>query len=227
MLETLLVRMLHTPTRIVSTTTIAGHSLGGQRLMKGAVNTDTDGSEMSFSRRITGGLAALTLVAVACGGGAKSEDTTTNAAAVTPTSVAGDPAPSRAFELFDGSPATLADFKGQPVVLNFWASWCPSCVAEMSAAFRPVQERIGAEVTFLGMNIQDDRGLADSLLEETGIDWVNAVDPVGELYLDLGGLAMPFTVFIDAAGNILDAHNGPLNKRQLADRISELFGVTA
>jgi cytochrome c biogenesis protein CcmG/thiol:disulfide interchange protein DsbE len=172
--------------------------------------------------RLTIAIVVFAFVAAACGTGGAGRSS-----APSSTSPAGQPAPTRPFELFEGSETTLADFTGRPVVLNFWASWCPSCVAEMSAAFRPVEERIGDQVTFIGMNIQDVRSLADDLLAETGVEWINGVDPDGELYVELGGLGMPFTVFIDASGNVVDEHNGPLNETQLADHISELFGVTA
>lgn len=165
-----------------------------------------------MKRRVLSLLAGLALVAAACGGAQ---------------AVEGVPAPATSFALFDGSEASLTDFRGQPVVLNFWASWCPSCVAEMSAAFRPVQERLGDEVTFVGMNIQDLRGRADDLLHETGVDWVNAEDPTGGLYQELGGLGMPFTVYIDADGQVVDRHNGPLTEQQLSDHIERLFGITA
>jgi thiol-disulfide isomerase/thioredoxin len=122
--------------------------------------------------------------------------------------------------LFDGSPATLADYQGRPLVVNFWASWCPSCVAEMSAAFKPAQEQLGDEVAFLGMNIQDERDRALQLVEETGVLFKLAEDPVGQLYLDFGGIGMPFTVFIDAEGNIVEEHNGPLTAEQLIDMIN-------
>jgi len=182
-----------------------------------------------MSRKLTLLLAAIALIAAACGGGGSVDGTDPHT--TVPTSGAappdGTPAPNRTFALFDGSAATLADYRGRPVVLNFWASWCPSCVAEMSAAFRPVQERVGHEVTFIGMNIQDTRAFADDLLGETGVRWVNAEDPAGDLYFDLGGLGMPFTVFIDADGNIVDEHNGPLTEGQLAGQLNELFGVAA
>ena len=167
-------------------------------------------------------IVALALIAAACGSGGEVQSSAPG------TSSPGvPPAPARVFELFDGSETSLADFRGRPVVLNFWASWCPSCVAEMSAAFRPVQERVGSEITFIGMNIQDVRSLADDLLAETGVRWTNAIDPDGDLYAELGGLGMPFTVFIDASGGIVEEHNGPLSEAQLVERISELFGVTA
>ncbi len=138
---------------------------------------------------------------------------------------AGPPAPDAAFALFDGSQATLADYEGRPLVVNFWASWCPSCVAEMSAAFRPAQQRLGDDVTFLGMNIQDDRGAALRLVDDTGVLFDLAEDPDGDLYAELGGLGMPFTVFISAEGRIVERHNGPLTEGQLTERIADLFGV--
>ncbi len=179
-----------------------------------------------FGRKAAVALAAFTVVAVACGGGSDEGvqviDPATTLASAAPS---GEQAPSTPFELFDGTPATLASFEGAPVVMNFWASWCPSCVAEMSASFRPVQEQIGDRVTFLGMNIQDDRELALALLDETGVRWISAEDSDGRLYVELGGLAMPFTVYISADGQVLDTHNGPLSESQLRDQITDVFGV--
>ncbi|MFH1330814.1 MAG: TlpA disulfide reductase family protein [Actinomycetota bacterium] len=130
-------------------------------------------------------------------------------------------APSVAFERFDGSPATLADYRGMPLVVNFWASWCPSCVAEMSAAFRPVQQSLGDRVEFLGMNLQDDRTSALELVEDTGVLFDLAEDLRGDLYTALGGLGMPFTVFISPDGSIAHTHNGPLTEGQLTGLITE------
>lgn len=130
--------------------------------------------------------------------------------------------PAISLETFDGGPAvTLNDFVGRPLVVNFWASWCPSCVVEMSAAFRPAQEQLGDTVTFVGVNIQDDRDKAVALLEETGVAWVSLENTDGSLWTELGGLAMPFTVFISADGEIVDKHNGPLSESLLLDRINE------
>ena len=165
-------------------------------------------------------VAAFAIVAAACSGAGDG----TEKGDGPPEAVATGPAvPNTTFVTFDGETASLRDFAGEPLVVNFWASWCPSCVAEMSAAFKPVQAARGEEVTFIGVNIQDERALAEELLITTGVQWISAEDPQGELYVELGGLGMPFTIFVSPAGEILDAHNGPLNEAQLRDRIDELL----
>jgi len=133
------------------------------------------------------------------------------------------PAPITPFVLFDGSAASFADYKGTPLVVNFWASWCPSCVAEMSAAFLPAQQRLGDQVAFVGLNIQDERDKAEELAAETGVLFDLAEDADGALYVDLGGLGMPFTVFINADGDVVDEHNGPLTEGQLVEKIEEVL----
>ncbi len=165
--------------------------------------------------------ATIAIVVAACGGAAATETTAPG------TSAGAEPVPasSTEFALFDGSRSSLADFAGKPVVINFWASWCPSCVAEMATAFRPVAAELEGQVTFLGMNIQDEREKALALLDETGVEWVNAEDPTGALYVEFGGLGMPFTVYVDAAGDVVDTHNGPLSESQLRSAIAEHFST--
>ncbi len=157
----------------------------------------------------------LGMIAAACAGAAPSTpgatDRTTEAA------------PDTSFTMFDGRRASFADYRGTPLVVNFWASWCPSCIAEMGAAFRPAQLALGDRVAFLGMNLQDERSQASALVERTAVLFDLAEDPDGSLYLELGGLGMPFTVFIDADGNIVRRHDGALTEGQLVDLIEELL----
>lgn len=135
----------------------------------------------------------------------------------------GESVPSHEFDMFDGSAVTLADWEGQPLVLNFWASWCPPCVGEMGDAFEPVHQQYGDDVAFLGVNVQDNRDLAMDVVDETGVTYELAEDPEGELFTEFGGFGMPLTVFISADGEVLDTHGGPLTRDQLDSKINELL----
>ena len=137
--------------------------------------------------RTAGFLSAIALVATACSGGSGHDSTEeASSGTVAATDDPGDPLPVDSFQMFSGEPATLSDYAGRPLVVNFWASWCPSCVAEMSAAFLPAQLSLGDEVDFLGLNIQDEREKALELVEETGVLFDLAEDQDGALYTALG-----------------------------------------
>ncbi len=167
---------------------------------------------MNQRLRLSGLVLAVALVAAACSGTGGGDE-----------APAGDPAPPTPFTTFAGEQTSLSAYAGSPLVVNFWASWCPSCVAELSAAFLPAQQQLGDDVAFLGINIQDERDRALDLIAETGVLFDLAEDPAGALYGELGGLGMPFTVFISAEGLVVGTHNGPLTEGQLVDRISEVL----
>ena len=127
-------------------------------------------------------------------------------------------------ETLDGGTTTLADYRGKPLVLNFFASWCPPCLAEMPG-FERVHQDLAGRVGFLGVNLQDRVTDGRAVVEQTGVTYDIARDPDGDLFAAFGGIAMPTTVFIDADGNIVDVQSGELSAGGLADRIDdELLG---
>ncbi len=125
------------------------------------------------------------------------------------------------FELFDGGISSFAAFRGKPVVLNFWASWCPACVGELPD-FQAVHEAVSDDVTFIGMANADSRGAAVGLANDVGLTYTLADDPQGELFRSLGLFAMPSTVFITADGQIHEIFGGQLTDDALLSRIEEL-----
>ena len=129
------------------------------------------------------------------------------------------------FEHFDGRIVRLNDWAGTPMVVNFWASWCPPCVAEMSAAFEPVHQQVGDQVAFVGLNLQDDADAAFGIVRQTGVTYELGRDPAGELFSAFGGIGMPTTVFIDEAGVVKEKHTGALTQGQLQQQIADSFGV--
>lgn len=119
----------------------------------------------------------------------------------------------------------LADFAGQPVVLNFWASWCVPCKKEMPALQR-VSEATKGQVAFVGINHQDGRGGANELLDATGVGYPSGFDPGGRVAERYRLFGMPSTFFIDADGRILAEHTGELTEDDLIERLNDLFDVS-
>lgn len=123
------------------------------------------------------------------------------------------------FEFMDGTRGNLADYAGQPLVVNFWASWCPACVAEI-ADFQQVHTTLGEEVVFLGLNIQEnDPAAAQALLDGAGTSYQLGLDPTGSIFTMFGGIAMPTTVLIDAEGRVVRTHSGVLFAEDLEELI--------
>lgn len=133
--------------------------------------------------------------------------------------------PPNAFALFDGGEATFADFEGKPLVINFWASWCPACVAELPE-FQSVHEQYADRVTFLGVANSDRRDAAIALADDVGLTYALADDPAGTLFTDLGLISMPSTIFVDANGRIQEVFGGQLNEPLLIERLESLVAAS-
>lgn len=136
----------------------------------------------------------------------------------------GDRVPEVQMVDFEGVSFKLSEYRGTPVVLNFWASWCPFCVAEMPD-FERVFQQVHPEVAFVGVNLQDDPGLAERLVGETGVTYRLASDPDGVVYGSFGGTSMPTTVFIDSDGFVRDVIAGQMSESQLLDALERNFQV--
>lgn len=128
------------------------------------------------------------------------------------------------YETFDGEPANTGGYVGQPLVLNFFAEWCPPCVAEMPD-FEAVYQELDGDVAFLGLSYLESSELGLEIIERTGISYDVGRDPDGDAFAFFGGLTMPTTVFIDSAGTVVDVYSGALTADQLRDRIGTAFGV--
>lgn len=143
----------------------------------------------------------------------------------TATESSADSAPEVTLEFFDGTTQRLSDFEGKPVVLNFWASWCPACISEMPF-FADVHRRLGEQVEFIGVNMQEaDLEAAVQLVEQTTVEYRLAHDPDGAIFNEFGGIAMPTTVFITSDGSVARVHSGTIFADDLTRIIeSELLG---
>ena len=129
------------------------------------------------------------------------------------------------YTTWDGEKATTAGFEGKPLVVNFWASWCTSCLHEIPA-FVKVYERHAPNVAFLGLNLQDDRDVAANLARELGITYELGRDPQGTAFQAFGAVAMPTTVLLDADGDIVRRFDGEVSADQLETELEQLLEGT-
>ena len=112
------------------------------------------------------------------------------------------------------SEVSLEDFKGKPLILNFWASWCESC-REEAREFEAFWQAHHQEVTVLGVAIQDTPEEALAFVKAFGKTYPIALDISGKAGLDYGVTGVPETFLIDRTGKIANKVNGPVTKAEL------------
>ena len=103
---------------------------------------------------------------------------------------------------------SLEDFKGKPVVVNFWATWCGPCKLEIPFFEKTWRKYKDKGVVFIGIDVMDDKDSAVNFIEELGISYINLYDPSGKTSNSYGVIALPATFFIDKDGNIAVKHYG-------------------
>ena len=130
------------------------------------------------------------------------------------------------FDRFDGGAGTLADYEGTPLVVNFFASWCPPCVREMPE-FQEVFEELDGQVAFLGLSQDRSAQAALDLIEATGITYDVGWDLDLEVYEATGSIAMPTTALVSDSGELVDTFAGALDAESLAEFIDDGLGVAA
>ena len=121
-----------------------------------------------------------------------------------------------------GARVVSTNFRGRPLVINFWASWCIPCRSEMPG-FEHVHQHVGDRIQFVGIDHQDTRPSALALLHDTGVTYPTGFDPDGHAAYDYGLVGMPTTVFISADGKVLEQHTGQLSEHDLQATIDRLY----
>ncbi|RDU23774.1 TlpA family protein disulfide reductase [Anaerosacchariphilus polymeriproducens] len=123
----------------------------------------------------------------------------------------------------DGNTVNLESKKGKPVVLNFWASWCPPCRSEMSD-FQNVFDELGTEVEFMMINMTDGKKetqeKAISYIEEQGYTFPVYFDKKLEAANIYQVFSIPTTYFIDAEGNISTYTKRAIDEKTLRKAIN-------
>lgn len=119
----------------------------------------------------------------------------------------GDKAPE--FELAGG--VRLADYRGKLVLLNFWATWCPPCVAEMPS-LNNLYERFREDgLVVLGVSVDEEEEIYDRFLERWGVSFPTVRDPERTVSVRYGTMKYPETYLIDRQGVVIRKYIGPEN----------------
>lgn len=140
-----------------------------------------------------------------------------------PAPVAGHPAPDFELANIDGEMLRLSDYKGTPVIVNFWATWCAPCRAEFPE-FQEAAVDNADTLLIIGVNSTsvDQIDKIPGFVDEFGITFPIVLDVDGDVVDTYGVLGLPTTVFIDSNGMVNEVFTGPLNKAYIESKISEL-----
>ena len=134
-------------------------------------------------------------------------------------------APAFALQSVDGQTVSLAQFKGDVVMINFWASWCGPCRQEMPLLDSIYKQYKDMGFTLLGVNVEPDSHSANAWLKKTPVSYPILYDPKSQVSQLYQVQAMPTTVIIDRQGVVRFVHNGylPGDENQYMNSIRTLI----
>jgi cytochrome c biogenesis protein CcmG/thiol:disulfide interchange protein DsbE len=137
----------------------------------------------------------------------------------------GEPVPTAAFPRLDAGLASLADYEGQPLLVNFFSSTCVPCRKEMPALER-VHQELGDQVAFLGLAVQDTQRSAQAFVDEYAVTYDIGRDPNENLFIAMGAVQLPSTFFVAADGTIAYRHTGALTDAKIRSLLRSKLGVS-
>jgi thiol-disulfide isomerase/thioredoxin len=167
----------------------------------------------AHSSRLGGGLAAVLLASVISAGPA--------AAATRVRPAAGDEAPPFRIVALDGRAFGFERFRGRPLYVNFFASWCPPCRDELPRIVAE-QRRYRGRIAFLGVDTQEPEALARRFIAAERLHFPVGIDR-GQMAVSYHAKAIPTSVFIGRDGRIRDVFDGEIPPARLARALARLL----
>jgi cytochrome c biogenesis protein CcmG/thiol:disulfide interchange protein DsbE len=122
-----------------------------------------------------------------------------------------------------GQKLHLADLKGKPVVVNFWASWCDPCTEEAPVLEAASHKYAAQGVVFVGVAYEDVQANSMQFLQQYDITYPVGPDTSGAISISYGVPTVPETVFINPSGVVVDKFGGALSPNMLDQRIAEIL----
>ena len=140
---------------------------------------------------------------------------------VTPTAV-GSLAPGFEVTDLDGNRISLAELRGRPVVVNFWASWCTPCLEEFPLLRAALERHDDDGLAIIGIVYQDRSSAARAFMEREGATWPAAMDPGEQVARAYTIVGPPETYFIGRDGRIAARHIGQISAASLDEKVAEI-----
>jgi thiol-disulfide isomerase/thioredoxin len=124
-----------------------------------------------------------------------------------------------------GKTKRFSDYKGKPLIINVWASWCGPCRAEMGSLDRLARRYNGKQFNVIGISTDDDRKAAASFIKESKVTFENFIDSNVFLENMLGANTIPLTILVDAQGRVLEKARGAYewDSPEIVDAIGKVF----
>ncbi len=133
----------------------------------------------------------------------------------------GESAPDFTLVDLEGNQVSLSDFRGKTVFINFWATWCPPCRAEMPEIEAVYQEYKDKGVVVIGVDILEPEDVVRQFVEQGGYSWTFVLDTSGEVAANYRVTAIPTSFFIDREGIIQVVNIGAMTKRAIENKLTE------
>jgi len=125
----------------------------------------------------------------------------------------------------DGRKVTLSDFQGDVVLINFWATWCAPCRAEIPDFEGAYQAHKDEGFVILGLNEQESPQVIESFIEELDMTYPALLDEQGQVMREYRVLGLPTSLLVDRHGVIQVRHTGTLAAAQLEAHLTKLLAA--
>jgi thiol-disulfide isomerase/thioredoxin len=135
--------------------------------------------------------------------------------------LSGGQIPPLKFKSADGKVVTIESFRGQPVLLDFWATWCAPCIASMPKLAAIHQEAKGNGLVLLSVDQDEDAAKATDFFAKKNYTWPEFHDGDGSIERLMGSAPIPRTVLVDATGQVVDDEMG-IDENRLRTAIASL-----
>jgi thiol-disulfide isomerase/thioredoxin len=126
---------------------------------------------------------------------------------------------------YEGNERTLAEFRGQPLVINSWATWCPFCRAELPDFARLQQQYQDKDVVVIAIDRRESRERSMEYTDQIDVTdrMLFLLDDSDTFYQTIGGFSMPETIFVNSSGQIVVHKRGPMELDEMQEHVEKII----